>query len=821
MKKKYQITGMTCSACSNHVLKSVKKVDGVKEVNVNLITNSMEVETTELVTDLDVINAVIAAGYGAKTMEKVEELNYDKKEKTVKVKLTLSIIFLILLMYVSMGHMLHFPLPNILLGTKNALIFAITQVVLLIPIVILNSHYFTSGYKKLFKRSPNMDSLIAIGSSAAIIYGLFVIGKIIYAMSINNYDIVEKYHMELYFESAGMILTLVSVGKYIESMSKNKTSEALKKIMSLASTKAIVIENGMEVSKDINDVKVDDILICKPGMSIAVDGIIIEGESTIDESAITGESIPVYKEKGDFVTSATINTYGSVIYKATKTFENSTISEIIRMVEEASGSKAPVQQLADKISGIFVPIVMLISLVSMVIWLIFSHDFEFSLSIGISVLVISCPCALGLATPVAIMVSTGIGASNHILIKSAEALEVLHNVDTVMLDKTGTITEGKPVVDEIISINGTDNFDILVLVSSLEKLSSHPFAKAILSFDSNLAIKSVDKYETIMGYGLSGEIDGKKYYAGNLRYINQVHTDFNYDLEIYEGKSFIFLFDDKEVIGLITISDKIKETSKFAIKQFKKMKINTVMLTGDNQSAASLVKNNVIVDEVFYELTPANKASIITKFQKEGHKVLMIGDGINDSVALTSADVGMALGAGTDVAIESADIVLVKNDLLDAVNAVMLSKKTMKNIKMNLFWAFFYNIIGIPIAAGIFYPLFNLKLNPMIASLAMSFSSVFVCLNALRLRKFKKIEYRGENMKQEFIVNGMTCGHCSSRVQKALEEKVGTGNVSVDLKKKIVSVDSDVSIEELFAIVKEAGYDPVVYEKKKVFKLFK
>lgn len=754
MNQKFNVTGMSCSACSAAVERNVKKLDGVKDVNVSLLTNSMTVEYDDGVTDNDeIIESVVDAGYNAEVfVHGKEEASSDIKASnpvedeisSMKKRLIISFVFLIPLLYLAMGHMLKFPLPSIMHGTSNAIIFAFTQFLLVLPIVYVNRKYYEVGFKTLLHGAPNMDSLIAIGSAAAILYGIFAIYKIGYGLGAGNKDIVMQYSMDLYFESAGTILTLITLGKFLETRSKGKTSEAITKLMDLAPKTATVVRNGKEKEIAVSDVVVGDLILVKPGQSIPVDGVIVEGSSSVDQSALTGESIPVQKQVGDKAIAATINKSGFFKFKAEKVGSDTTLAKIIELVEDAASSKAPIAKLADKVSGVFVPIVICIAVISAVAWLIAGQSFEFALSIGIAVLVISCPCALGLATPVAIMVGTGKGAQNGILIKSAEALETAHTIDTVVLDKTGTVTEGKPKVTDIAAADGVDEKFLIQIAASIEKLSEHPLADAIVQKAAEMDIKLVKAYDfkSMMGRGIEASIDGKRYFAGNAALMDDMGIDTKKFKTVSEnfaedGKTPLYFADDKRFLGIIAAADTVKPTSKEAIDKFKSMGIDVVMLTGDNKRTAEAIRRQLGIDNVVAEVMPQDKESQVKKIQESGKKVAMIGDGINDAPALTRADVGIAIGAGTDIAIESADIVLMKSDLLDAVTAIKLSKATIKNIKENLFWAFFYNSIGIPLAAGVLYPVFGWKLNPMFAAAAMSMSSVCVVSNALRLNFFK------------------------------------------------------------------------------------
>ena len=658
-----------------------------------------------------------------------------------------------------------------------------------------------------------MDSLIALGSFASIAYGIFAIYMIAYGFSHNKIDIVQKYSMDIYFESAGTILTLITVGKYLETKSKGKTSEAISKLINLAPKTATVAREEKEVEIALEEIIVGDIIIVKPGSSIPVDGIVIEGTSSIDQSSITGESMPVTKKVGDNVVSGTINKNGYIKMKAVKVGNDTTLSQIVKLVEEASNSKAPIAKLADKVSGIFVPVVILISILATIFWLINGQSFEFALSIGIAVLVISCPCALGLATPVAIMVGTGMGAQNGILIKSAECLETLHLVDTVVLDKTGTITVGKPKVTDLVS--DIEQKELLQIAGSLEKNSEHPLAEAIIEKvkQENIELKEVKEFVSVPGRGVKGQIDGVTFFGGNLAFMkeNNINLEDEKGDELSkQGKTVIYFANSKSIIGIIAVADTIKETSYKAIQELKRKNIEVVMLTGDNKVVAQTIGEHLKIDKIISEVMPADKEREVSKLQEQGKKVAFVGDGINDSPALAKADVGIAIGSGTDIAIESADVVLMKNTILDVANAIDLSKAVIKNIKMNLFWAFFYNAIGIPVAAGVFYLNFGFKLSPMIGAAAMSLSSVCVVTNALRLKKFKP-KYKEENKKMEtktIKVEGMQCNHCKMSVEKALGAIEGVVKVEVNLENKTATIESTKQIDDnkIKALIEEEGF---------------
>ncbi len=754
MNQKFSVTGMTCSACSAAVEKSVKNVEGVSSVVVNLLGNSMLVDYNGEITDQNTImKAVDNAGYHASVFVKGNEAKSSSEPAENKVqaelmemkqRIIISFVFLIPVFYIAMGHMLNFPLPMFLHGEKNAISFAFLQFLLTLPIVYINRKYFQIGFKTLFKGHPNMDSLIAIGSSAAIGYGVFAIFRIGYGLGHMDMDVVMKYSMDLYFESAATILTLITLGKFLEARSKGKTSEAISKLMDLSPKTATVVRDGKEEEIPIDQVAIGDILAVRPGQSIPVDGIITEGSTAVDQSALTGESIPVEKGIGDKVIGATINKTGFFLFRAEKVGDDTTLSQIIQLVEDANSSKAPIAKLADKISGVFVPVVITIAVLATVIWLLTGATFEFALSIGIAVLVISCPCALGLATPVAIMVGTGKGASNGILIKSAEALEIAHKINTVILDKTGTITEGKPRVTDILTAEGVTEEELLKIAATIEKPSEHPLAEAILekAKEKDLIPLTVTDFKAISGRGIIAKTQDETYYSGNAYLMQEQGIDISKLQKAAEafsedGKTPLFFAAEKRFLGAIAVADVVKPTSMAAIKEMKSLGIDVVMLTGDNKKTAEAIKKQLQMDKVIAEVLPQDKESEVRKLQQAGKKVAMIGDGINDAPALARADVGIAIGAGTDIAIESADIVLMKSDLLDAVTAITLSKATIRNIKQNLFWAFFYNTIGIPLAAGVFYGILHWKLNPMFAAAAMSLSSVCVVTNALRLRFFK------------------------------------------------------------------------------------
>ena len=858
-KEKYIVTGMTCGACSARVEKAVNKLQGVSNVQVNLLTGSMLLKRDEsLLNESDIEAAVSKAGYSACLTDKGENLNQRKDADSIsdggsenkevgigqihrneaKKKgwiFKLSLLFLLPMMYFSMGEMLGnmlglpFDVP-----TGLPLANTLTQFILLIPILFLNRDYFVKGMPALFKGNPNMDSLIAISAAVSTAYGVFAMYQMIYG---------NMYH-DIYFESAGMILTLITMGKYLEARSKGKTTNAIEKLMNLAPKTVTIESDGGEKQIPVEDLKVGDILIVKPGQTIGADGTVISGESWVEQSAITGESIPVPKNKGDEVISATINQNGLLKIRAEKVGENSTINQIINLVNEASASKAPIAQMADKVAGIFVPVIIAISVITFILWMILDGDISMAINCAVSVLVISCPCALGLATPVAIMVGTGKGAEGGILIKSGEALETLHAIDTIMMDKTGTITEGKPRVTDIVPI-GIKNDDLLIIAAALEKNSEHPLGKAIIQAQNsrlpNVDLPDVENFEAIFGKGVKGRIDGKLYLGGNMALMEDIAVEVEKsDAEIIsslseEGKTpMIFAEVEKEkIIGIIAVADVPKPDSRAAIAAFEKSSVEVVMITGDNRLTGEAMAKTLGISRVISEVMPQDKEAEVKKLQNMGKKVAMIGDGINDGPALARAEVGIAIGAGTDVAIESADVVLINNKLTDAFGAYKLSNAVIKNIKENLFWAFFYNAILIPVAAGVLYPIWGIVLNPMMGAAAMSLSSFCVVMNSLRLRFFKNsingtetltntkdmnIIYNNEQKeeikqmnKYTLKVKGMMCGNCVKHVEKALSSMNGVNDVSVDLEHEEARVETSVEIkmDEFKKVIEEAGYEVV------------
>lgn len=874
-KETYDITGMSCAACSARIEKGISGMEGMQQCSVNLLKNSMTVSYDEAELDSGkIIHQVEDIGYGASLHQtqgsKTTGASGRGKNgatdaaaaaaKQMKQRLIVSLVFTIPLFYISMGHMAGWPLPPWLLGARNHMIFAFTQFLLVLPVLIAGGHYFKNGLRNLWHRSPNMDSLIALGSGAAFVYGIYAIYKIAWGFSIEDMDMVETFGMNLYFESSAMILTLITLGKFMEARAKSKTSEAITKLMDLAPKTAKVLRNGQEEEISVDDVQNGDILVVRDGDTVPVDGKITEGFASVDESAITGESLPVDKQAGDPVTGGTINRTGYFQMEATAVGEHTTLSKIIQLVDDATSSKAPIAKLADRVSSVFVPVVITIALLAAILWLLAGQSFEFALSVAISVLVISCPCALGLATPTAIMVGTGRGAAKGILIKSAEALEITHSIDTVVLDKTGTVTQGKPVVTDVIALeadgkaageNTQAYTELLRLAFSLEKMSSHPFAEAIVKKAEacSAAFQEVSDYEMIPGQGIAGTIGKVRCLAGNRKLMETNRIDISVAAGLQEkladeGKTPLYFAQGGKFLGVIAAADVVKPTSREAIARLQEMGMDVIMLTGDNARTAEAIKKQVGIKTVIADVLPEDKEEKVRQLQEQGHKVAMVGDGINDAPALARADVGIAIGAGTDVAIESADIVLMKSDLMDAASAVSLSRAVIRNIKQNLFWAFFYNAIGIPVAAGVLYPVFHILLNPMIGAAAMSFSSVSVVSNALRLRFFtpkwkqesgtanlqttgnggmmeqstaaaeiadriaQNDESKGETtMKKTIKIEGMMCQHCVKAATKALEGVAGVTAVTVSLEDKQAVVEGSATDEALTAAIVDAGYE--------------
>lgn len=866
-KQQFTITGMTCSACSARVEKAVAKVDGTKDVSVNLLTNSMQLEYDEAKTSVPaIIKAVVDAGYGASVKGKQAAAKAAPQEDPVKKsiaemkhRLVWSIAFLLPTMYISMHGLFEklfgLPVPQIVSevfdGPQNAIVFAFSQFLLVLPIMYLNRRYYIAGFRNLFRGAPNMDSLVGMGSMAAALFGAFAIFRMGWGFGHGDMALVQEYSTNLYFESAGMIVTLITVGKYLEARAKGQTSKALEKLMDLAPKQACVVRGGVEQVIPAEELVAGDEVIVRPGERIPADGTVLAGTTSIDESAITGEPIPVEKQAGDKVTSATINKQGSIHFRAERVGEDTTISQIIRLVDEASASKAPIARMADKIAGVFVPAVIAIAVLAGAAWLAMGASVEFAFSIAICILVISCPCALGLATPVAIMVGTGKGAENGILIKSGEALEVAQSVDTVVMDKTGTITEGRPEVTVIVTADGIAEQQLLSIAAGLEQGSEHPLAEAVMTAarERGIVPKAVTDFKALFGRGVEAEADGHVYAAGN----DKLMAEKGIDLTPYEahlasladdGCTPLIFAEDDRVIGILAAADVEKATSREAIARFHEMGIDVVMLTGDNARTAEAIRRRMDIPKVIAGVLPENKAEHIKKLQSEGHRVAMIGDGINDAPALAQADLGIAIGAGTDVAIESADAVLMKSDLLDAVSAIRLSKAVLKNIKENLFWALIYNVICIPLAAGILYPAFGIKLSPVIGAAAMSMSSVCVVMNALRLRFFKPDhgaeisaeqtatavssdrkdheaadsaaaqpvqEKEAIRMEKTLKIEGMMCAHCQKHVHDALAKMDGVTDVTVDLEggKADVKATHDISEDDFRKVIEDAGYELV------------
>lgn len=823
MEKKFDVKGMTCASCQAHVQKAVESLDGVNKVNVNLLTNSMDVDFTCSIEDIE--KAVKDAGYEASLPNETKNNKAEVKDYGL-VKLIISLVLLIILMYISMAHMVNIPLPSFLDGLENSLINAFSQFLISLIVIFLYKDYFTNGFKRLFKLSPNMDSLIALGASASFLYGIVSIYFIGYGLGHNNLDIVTSYYHNLYFDSVVMILALVSLGKYLENLSKKRTTKAIEKLIALAPQEARLLKDGQETIVNVNQVKVNDIFIVKKGDNVPLDGVIVEGKGSLNQANITGESLPVLKGVGDEIFSSTILTSGYLKVKATKVGEDTSINQIIKLVEEASNSKAPISKLVDKISFFFVPTILLIALISFIAFLI-AYDFELSFNMGISVLVIACPCALGLATPVAIMVSSGKGAENGLLIKNAEILEKAHNIKTIVFDKTGTITEGNPRVVDIIDYT-QDNL-LMKIAYSLELQSEHPLSQSIVNYakEKSLDYFKVERFNSLDGLGIKGDIDGESYYGGNYKLIVELGLQ-NDDVEELlrnfsnQGKTPLIFASNKKILGVVAIKDEIKKHSKRAIQELNKMGIKTIMLTGDNLETAKVIAEEVGIKEYIANVLPLDKQNVINSLKSDSHHlVAMVGDGVNDSLALANADLSISLGHGSDIAIETSDIVLLRDDLLDVKNVIKLSKRTINTIKFGLFWAFFYNCIGVILASGVFYPSFGIRLNPMIGSLCMSFSSVFVVLNALTINFFKvdkddksqnidKPIKRKEVKKMEKItlhVEGMMCMHCVKHVEDALKKVDGVKKVDVSLDKKEAIIEGEnLNKEELIKAIVASGY---------------
>lgn len=821
MTQKYTVTGMTCSACAVHVEKAARAVAGVQQAQVNLLANTLTVTGEASAHSLQ--QAVHKAGYEMivpDTAKAEKSSPFAAQQRTMRIRLAVSFAFLAPLMYLSMGHMVGLPLPAFLAGDQNAAGYAFAQFLLCLPVVYVNRSFFINGFRALAHAAPTMDSLIAIGSLASLLYGVFAIFRIGQGLGAQDMQLVHRYHADLYFESAAMILALITLGKYLEARSKSKTGSAIAGLMDLSPKTAVVLRNGQETEISIEQVSVGDIVTLRPGSRVPVDGVIVEGSSGFDESAVTGESIPVEKGEGDTVISASVAQNGFVRFRATKVGNDTTIAQIIQLVENANAQKAPIAKIADRVSGVFVPVVMGIALITLLAWLPAGQGVEFAVSSAVSVLVISCPCALGLATPVAIMVGTGKGAENGILFKSGEALENAHNIKTVVLDKTGTVTEGKPKVTDVLPQPPYTAQQLLQAVYSLELRSEHPLARAVITQAEREKISAheVTQFKAVFGRGIMGVLHNELYFCGNEEFLAEkgIRLTQTQQHEVTrladEGKTPLLLGTGGKLAGMVCVADVLKPESKPAVQQLQKMGVQTVLLTGDNRRTAEAVRTQLGIPRAVAQVLPQQKEAEIQKLKQEGGKVAMVGDGINDAPALAAADIGIAVGAGTDVALESADVVLMKNDLRDVAAAVRLSKAVLRNIKQNLFWAFFYNAVGIPLAAGVLYIPFHLRLNPMFAAAAMSLSSVCVVTNALRLKRVR-LYGKNQNIKEQpsmktyvIHIEGMMCEHCQSHVQKALQELAAEVDVSLNEKRATVTVPDTVSSDALSAAVTAAGY---------------
>ena len=827
MKIKFSVTGMTCAACSARVEKVTKQIFGVEKAEVNLLAGSMVVTAADESVVEPIIRAVTAAGYGAapagEKTKKLAEEPRDNGMKEMKKRIIGSFAFLGVLMYFTMGHMVGLPEPHWYHGLENALVAALLQLVLTLPVVYLNRVYYTRGLKALWHRSPNMDSLIAVGSLASLIYGVAALFRMAYAMGHGDWETVDFYRSNLYFESAAMILTLITLGKFLETRAKGRTGDAIRALMDLSPKTATVRRNGTLLEIPVEEVLVGDTVIVRSGGAIPVDGTVLEGRSSVDQSALTGESLPVEKIPGDTVAAATINTEGYLEFRADKVGQDTTLAQVIRLVEDAGGSKAPIARLADKIAGVFVPVVMTIAAVTFGVWMLAGQSMEFALNCAISVLVISCPCALGLATPVAIMVGTGRGAGLGVLFKNAEALENLHNIDTVVLDKTGTLTTGKPAVTDVLP-GKLDEKKLLNLAAALEEKSEHPFAKAILDKAGKPNLE-VNDFETLPGRGVAGRLAGIRYFGGNGRLMEELGVAVPPMPRLaQEGKTPLHFANEKgEYLGTIAAADVLKADSAAAVRAMQELGLDVVMLTGDNEVTAKAIADKAGITHVISDVLPTDKAGAVSRLQSQGHKVLMVGDGINDAPALVTADVGMAIGAGTDIAMESANIVLMNNSLASVSAAIELSKATIRNIRQNLFWAFFYNTLGIPVAAGALVIPFGISLSPMLGAAAMSMSSVFVVTNALRLRMFRPkhrvespeclencpVEAEAAEEKPAIVigVGGMMCGHCTAAVERACLAIPGVESAVASLEGKNVTVTGNADPEALKKAIREADYE--------------
>ncbi len=812
MKTVFDVRGMTCASCTAHVEKAARGVNGVTGAQASLLTDTLSVEG-----DFDaaaVAAAVHKAGYAASPQGEKSEKRVAVADESgaLRKRLIASFGFLIPLMYVAMGGMIGLPVPAFLTGHENAAVFILTQFLLVLPILILNRGYFTRGFASLTRRAPNMDSLIAVGASAAVLYGLYALYAVCYGLGHGDHALVNQFHMDLYFESGGMIVTLISLGKYLEARARGRTGEAIEKLMKLAPDTATRLENGVETEIPLADARAGDTLVVRPGQRVPADGVIIEGASAFDESALTGESMPVDKKAGDRVSTATVALSGRVVFTAEKVGGDTSLSQIIRLVEEASASKAPIARLADRISGVFVPCVMAIALITCAVWLLLGERFSFALTSAVAVLVISCPCALGLATPVAVMVGTGKGAECGVLIKSAAAIEAARKVTCVVLDKTGTLTRGKPVVTDVMPLSG-DREGLLSAARALENGSEHPLAKAILEYTDGEETRAVENFKALPGHGVTAVIAGEQYFAGNAALMREQGVSLSESGEAWanEGKTPVFFARGNELLGMIAIADTLKESSRGAVKALRATGRRVVMLTGDNERTARAVAGEAGIDDVIADVLPGDKERVVRELQDKGDTVAMIGDGVNDAPALTRADVGVAIGAGSDIAVDSADIVLVRSDLNDAVTAFSLSGAMMRVIKQNLFWAFIYNVVGIPVAAGVFYRAFGLRLDPMFAAAAMSVSSVTVVMNALRLRRFRpaRTDAPGDAQpnRRVIAVEGMMCAHCVATVTDALTS-LGLRDVSVDLQSGRVTYAPNAGVPDASVVkaIEDADY---------------
>ncbi len=834
MKKvRFDIDGMTCAACQAHVEKAASKLNGVKKANVNLLNNNLDVLfDDEKINESDIIESVKASGYGAKIHNDYKKQEI-KKDNSLK-ELIISFIFLLLLMYVSMGNMMFgFPLPKIFNMNDNKMGFALIQFILVLPICYINKKYFINGFKRLFKRSPNMDTLIAIGSFASLLYGIisiFMISYGYYLVSIGNikgFDFINTYHMNLYFEACGMILTFVSLGKYLENISKKKTTKAIDSLINLAPKKANVIRDNEEKNIAVEEVLIDDILIIRKGDAIAVDGIIVEGEASINESNITGEAIPIFKKVGDFCYSSTTIENGFIKLKATKVGEDSSINTIIKLVEEASNSKAPISKLADKISRIFVPLILIISLLTFIINLILSFftdlaSLELALNFAITVLVIACPCALGIASPVAIMVSTGKGAANGLLIKNAEILENTSKIDTIVFDKTGTITIGKPEVTDFIQLD--DHIDLKSIIYSIENSSNHPLAKSLIEYCNHSNLLKIDKIINLEGIGIEAKIGNDNYFIGNIKYLDDFNISKDKISELVkklssDGKTVLIVLKNYDVKGILALKDVLKKNSKKAIEKINKLGIKTIMLSGDNYDVSRKIALEVGIKDVIAEVKPIDKGNVIKDLKNQNNYVAMVGDGVNDAIAFAESDIAISLGNASDVAINASDVVLLHNDLMDISNVIRLSKRTLTTIKTGLFWAFFYNLICVFLATGILYYINGFKISPMIGAIAMSISSLSVVLNALTINLFKIEKYDEINnyMNLELKIKGMMCDKCVNHVEKAILkfDNVISAKVSLENKNAIIEYNDNIDVNKIIENIKKEGYKAKVKTWKK------